>query len=277
MTQATTLNSIWMPDMLVGAIFLAAAWLRGKKGLYQSLMPLVVTIASLICAVFTSAVLTGPVTELISPVVEDIILQTVHLENLPADDLEHLTALLSDTQAMTEKLESILPDRMLPMIRGVGIDLKDFVSELMEKVKDTETLSGFLNEEQLSRLEGVGINLRNMTGEMRGTARSALDVEAILFTAMFSLARRLTSLVVHFLLWLLSLVFFRIVFTMLKNILGVTVRLPVIGWADFLGGAALGILECGIILFVVGWLARFFGFTALHDIGVGTRLYSIFF
>lgn len=277
MTQATTLSAVWIPDMLVGAVLLAAAWLRGKKGLYHSLMPLVVTVASLICAVFASAVLTEPVTELVYPVVEDIVLRTVHTENLPTEDFEQLSALISDVDGMTQKLEELLPGRMVPMLTGLGVNLKEFLSELIGNIKSAETLNTYLNEEQLSKLKGLGINLRDVTGEMQGAVRTAVDVETILFTAVFSLARRLTSLAVHFFLWLLSLMFFRVVFTMLKNILGLTVRLPVIGWADWLGGAALGILECGILLFVVGWLARFFGFTVLHDIGAGTRLYALFF
>ncbi len=277
MTQATTLSTLCIPDMLVGAILLAAGWMRAKKGLYHSLMPLVVTISSLVCAVFASAVLTEPVTELIYPVVEDLVIQTVHIEKLPTEDLEYLSALISDTDGMTAKLEELLPGRMMPMLTSLGVDLKEFLSELMGKIKGSETFGTYLNEEQLSKLEELGINLRSVTGEMRGAARSALDVEAILFTAIFSLTRRLTSLAVHFVLWLLSLVFFRAVFTALKNVLGLTVRLPVIGWADSLGGAVLGVLECGIILFVIGWLARFFGFSALHNIGLGTKLYSLFF
>ena len=136
MTQATTLSTLCIPDMLVGAILLAAAWLRGRKGLYQSLMPLVVTIASLVCAVFASAILTEPVTELVYPVVEDIVIRTVHVENLPTEDLEYLSALISDTEGMTEKLEELLPGRMLPMLTGLGVDLKEFLSELMENIKE---------------------------------------------------------------------------------------------------------------------------------------------
>ena len=163
------------------------------------------------------------------------------------------------------------------MLTGLGVDLKEFLSELMENIKNSETFAAYLNEEQLLKLEKLGINLRNATGEMRGAARSALDVEAILFTAIFSLTRRLTSLAVHFILWFVSLIFFRVVFTWLKNILGLPFRLPVIGWADHLGGAALGALECAVLLFVIGWLAKFFGFTVLHDLGLGTKLYSFFF
>lgn len=277
MIQATTLSAVWIPDMLVGAVLLAAAWLRGKKGLYHSLMPLVVTIASLICAIFASAVLTEPVTELVYPVVEDAVLRTVHTENLPTENLEQLSVLISDVEGMTQQLEELLPGRMIPMLTGLGVDLKEFLSELIGTVKNSGTLGTYLNAEQLAKLEGVGIDLRNVTGELRGSVRTAVDVETILFTAVFSLARRLTSVAVHFFLWLLSLIFFRVVFTVLKNMLGLTVRLPVIGWADWLGGAALGVLECGILLFVIGWLARFLGFTALHDMGAGTRLYALFF
>ena len=261
-------------DMLVGAILLAAAWLGGRRGLYRSLMPLIVTIASVVCAIFVSAALTEPVTDLVYPVVEDMILPVIHLENLPTEELESMVTLAEDVTALSEKLKTLLPEEMLPMIAGLGVDLKEFLTELLGKIRDSETISEYLSEKQLTKLEGIGVHLKTVTGAV---ARSVPDVETILFTAVFSLIRRVTSLVIHFFLWLAALVFFRVVFTFLKNALGLTFRLPVIGWADALGGAALGFLECAVVLLVAGWLARCLGFTALHDMGMGTSLYSIFF
>jgi hypothetical protein len=67
------------------------------------------------------------------------------------------------------------------------------------------------------------------------------------------------------------------VFTIIVNTLGLAFKLPVIGWVDKLGGAALGIVECGVALFIAGWLLSFIGFTALHDMAEGTIIFSLFF
>ena len=276
MTQAA-MGVPWMLDMLVGAILLAAAYLKGRRGLYNSLMPLVVSVASLLCAVFVSAALTGPVTDLVYPMVEDWVVPAIRLDKLSTEDLENAMTIMTDTDAMVSKLEELLPKDMRPMLSRLGMDLKTFLSELMGKIRESGTINSYLSEAQLEKLAGIGVNLKAATGDVRSAARSALDMESILFTAIFSLARRVTSLVVHFFLWLVSLIFFRIVFTVLKNVFGMTFRLPVIGWANALGGAALGALECAVILFIIGWLASFLGFTALHDMGGGTKLYQLFF
>ena len=54
----TLVSYPWMLDLLVGVILLACACIKGVKGIYKSLMPLAVIVASVICATFLSAILT---------------------------------------------------------------------------------------------------------------------------------------------------------------------------------------------------------------------------
>ena len=53
----TLVSYPWMLDLLVGVILLACACIKGVKGIYKSLMPLAVIVASVICATFLSAIL----------------------------------------------------------------------------------------------------------------------------------------------------------------------------------------------------------------------------
>ena len=129
---------------------------------------------------------------------------------------------------------------------------------------------------------GVEINLLTVG---RGTAISEMldyfgleaSEKAVLFSTVFSLTHRLTSIAVHFLLWCFFCTLFLAVFTIIVNTFGLAFKLPVIGWVDKLGGAALGAVECGVVLFILGWFANLIGFTVLHDMGSGTVIYSLFF
>ena len=141
---------------------------------------------------------------------------------------------------------------------------------------ENEKITG-LTPEQMDKLRELGVELKSAAGDVLDATGSALDVEAVLFSTVFSLTRRLTSMAVHFLLWCFFCTLFLAVFTIIVNTFGLAFKLPVIGWVDKLGGAALGAVECGVVLFILGWFANLIGFTVLHDMGSGTVIYSLFF
>ena len=71
-------------------------------------------------------------------------------------------------------------------------------------------------------------------------------------------AYRLTETVVRWAIRILGFVLLYLLFTLLKNALHCTVKLPVIGWVDKLGGAVLGAAECAAVLLITGVLLKFF-------------------
>ena len=267
----------WMLDAMIGVILLACACVTGVKGLYKSLMPLVITVVSVVCALFLSAALTGAVTDMVYPVVEDRVVSAIHLDKIPEEILEEFASYAAAPEKLAEQVTDMLPEKMLPTLSRLGVDVKEFLSENWEKAKNSETVHEYITQEQIDKLHALGIDLKSAAEDVLNATDSALDVEAVLFSTVFSLTRRLTSMAVHFLLWCFFCVLFLAVLTIIVNTLGLAFELPVIGWVDKVGGAVLGAVECGVVLFILGWLANLIGFTVLHDMGSGTVIYSLFF
>ena len=168
--------------------------------------------------------------------------------------------------------------------------MADFLVENYEVIKEEskETLEtevyGYLTEEQIEKLKEKGVELKVKSLELKdaadtvlSTTKLAMNAEAILFSVVFPVTYRLTAMAVHGFLWCVFSVLFIASLTTIKNVAGLAFKLPVIGWVDKLGGAAIGAIEYGIIMFVIGWLLRMFGFMTLHELGQGSIIFSKFF
>lgn len=289
-TGETIANTIWVLDLIVVIILLAGACVKAVKGLYASLMPLVITILSFVLAMFASSVLTESVTQMVYPVVEDKVIEAIHLDEIPAEDLAAFTNHITDPEALIEDVKKLLPERTLPMMSYFQDDLVEFLIEnyeiIKEESKDTlETeVYGYLTEEQIKKLEELGVDLKVKGIELKdaadtvlSTTKMAMNAEAALFSVVFPVTYRLTALFVHGFLWCVFSVLFIASLTTIKNVTGLAFKLPVIGWVDKLGGAVIGAIQYGIILFLIGWLLRMFGFMTLHELGQGSILFSKFF
>lgn len=283
-------NITWVLDLIALIILLTGAAIRAVKGLYNSLMPLVITILAFVLAMFASAVLTEPVTELVYPMVEDKVIEAIHLDEIPSKDLAAFTNHITDPEALIEDVKKLLPEKMIPMVSYFQEDLVVFLEENYQDIKEKskevleKDIYGYLTDDQIKKLEELGVEvkvkgleLKDAADTVLSTTKVAVNAEAILFSIVFPVTYRLTAMAVHGFLWCVFSVLFTASLTTIKNVTGFAFKLPVIGWVDKIGGAAIGAVEYGLILFVVGWILRVFGFMTLHDLGEGTLLFSRFF
>ena len=289
-TGESVSNVLWVLDLIIVILLLTGACIKAVKGLYSSLMPLVITLLSFVLAMFCSAVLTESVTQIVYPIVEDKVIEAIHLDEIPAADLAAFTNHITNPEALIEDVKKLLPERTEPMLSYFEDDLVEFLVENYELIKkeSKETLEtevyGYLTEDQIKKLEEMGVELKvkgvelkDATDTILSTTKMAMNAEAILFSVVFPVTYRLTALFVHGVLWCVFSVLFIASLTTIKNVTGLAFKLPVIGWVDKLGGAALGAIQYGIVLFVIGWLLRMFGFMTLHELGQGSILFSKFF
>lgn len=289
-TGEAAANVVWVLDLIIVIILLTGACIKAVKGLYSSLMPLAITVLSFVLAMFCSAILTESITQRIYPIVEDKVIEAIHLDEIPAEDLAAFTNHITNPKALINDVKNLLPERTEPMLSYFEDDLVEFLEENYELIKDKskDTLEnevyGYLTEEQIKKLQETGVEikvkgleLKDATDTVLSTTKMAMNAEAILFSVVFPVTYRLTALFVHGILWCVFSVLFIVCLTTIKNVTGLAFKLPVIGWVDKLGGAALGAIQYGIILFVVGWLLRMFGFMTLHELGQGSILFSKFF
>lgn len=263
-------NYPWAADVILAAVFLSAACIKGAKGLYKMLMPALVMILSLICATILSSVLTKPVTDFVYPMVEDQVIAKLDLENLSQEKAEKMLSRIQDEADLSEFVENFLPEKTVSDAQKMGVNIKKFMQKTAKKLRENDSFVFDLTEKQIEKLEQAGIEVKESVGA--ATTQTALKAEGALLSVTFTLARRLTETAVHYILWIILAIVFMLIFTVLKNAMNLVFELPVIGWVDKLGGALVGIAECALGVLVVCWLLRLFGVTALQELAEGTKL-----
>lgn len=110
-------------DIIVGVVFLCWAVLAGERGLYRSLVPLIVTVIAVAGAAGLSAVLRDTVTESVYPWAWEQLSRRIDLSTIRTDRLEEGLS----------QLEKLLPDSVLNTAEELGVDLKDLAEGLREE------------------------------------------------------------------------------------------------------------------------------------------------
>ncbi len=259
------MDTVLLMDIVVGAVFLISVFAGGARGLYKSLMPLMVTVAAMVGAVLLSNVLTPVVTEAVYPKVEDKVVENLR-ENLA--ELQEDLLISAEADVIGGKVKELLPESLLKLGEKFGA-LEEDLSSFAQNVG--ESAGKLLTPEQREKLQGIGVELREETES------AAEGVRVAVFAAAFETAHRLTESIVRWVIRILGFILLYVLFTLLKNAFRFTVDLPVISWVDWLGGAALGAVECAAVLLIAGWLLDLFGVTALHELSEGTKIAHFFF
>ena len=93
---------------------------------------------------------------------------------------------------------------------------------------------------------------------------------------MDALLRSVAETLAHIALFLVIFLLLLLLLNLLRRALGWAFRLPAIRWADVLGGALLGAVECAVVLWIVCAVAGLFDGGRLRALAEGTHLLSIF-
>ncbi|MCD7786723.1 MAG: CvpA family protein [Oscillospiraceae bacterium] len=212
-------------DAAVAAIFCICALVKGCRGLYRSLMSLLVFLAAMLGAYLLSRSLADTVTALVYPWVQ------AHIS--PAAP-EAAALQTTDAAVMTGLVEQSFPDALLRFMRNLGMETQDFIARAM--------------------------------GSPTTTAQEIVE------SAAAEMLLQATRTLVRAGLFLLSFLLLLFLLTLLKNALGLTTRLPVIHFADRLGGAAFGIAECALALYALLWLANLLQIEGLLHLAAQSRI-----
>lgn len=223
MEHITNGGALW-PDAVVAGLFLIFILWQGRRGLSRSLLPLAVTVASLLGAALFSKALTPAAAGLLLPALEKRLAGRVDLSALAGLQLPELT----------ETLEGLLPERLGALLERLGLSVQRAAEEAV--------------------------------GAASGSVRTAVDA------MLASVAETLAHAGLFILIFLLLL----LLLNLLRRALGWAFRLPVIRWADVLGGALLGAAECAITLWICCAVLGLFDGGRLRALAEGTRLLSIF-
>lgn len=216
-------------DGIVAALFLLSAYLKGKKGLYKSLMSLIVALVTLIGAGFLSRLIAPAITTVVYPMVEKSVFAKLDFSRIQ----------ISNRLSMADQLESLLPQMLVNLLGKLGVDLNAVLAEAV-----------------------------------KGSA--AASISDLAATAASGVLYKATAAVVRFVLFCICFIALPIVLNLLKKTMGLAVKLPVIRWVDKLGGAALGFIECAVVLYLVCWMLGLFVPKTIEKLADGTHLLSFF-
>jgi len=207
------MNTALVLDIIFAAALILSVLIGAKRGLFKSLMSLVVIIAALIGASFFANMFTEPVTDFVMPKVEQKVEAWLDIPEGMGSNL--LNGVLSSNSNTSDKASQILEklERF-----GAGSAFLDSVQEATDKATDT--------------------------------------VEDAVTDAATAAARAVVKTIVHAALFLAFYLILSIVLKLVAKLLDAALdKIPVVNKVNSIGGAAIGLVECVLMLFVICYLA----------------------
>lgn len=224
-------NAIIVDGVLAVAL-LAGVLIGAKRGLFKSLMGLIVVVAALFGAVWLADTLTEPITDIIAPKVED-----------------------SLVRSFSEALERKSTDAA-----GEG---RQELAEALEKY-------GIPKETTQKLLSPLTSAAQDMVGSAKQKAVEAFR------EAVSASVRKIVRGTVHTVLVFVLYIVLLFVLKLLARLLDHVFDLPVLSTVNDIGGAAIGLLETALVLFVAVHVAARLGVEAVAKPADGAVLLPFF-
>lgn len=238
MDAAMILDLVIIAVLAVGLI--VGAW----RGLLASLAGLVIFVAALVGAAVIASALTAPVTEFVRPVMEHRIEEKVD------------AAMVSQEEG-TASSQAPVVEGTAPSIPGETGDTGSMNNAGTPGDMSTdETGDSSILQRAQEILEAMGYRKGVQESVSEKVQETVRDTSVSLVTA---LANSLLETVVHTVLFLLSFAVLTLVLRLVVKMLDLMARLPGIHMLNSLGGAAVGLAESVLILFLLFWVLDRFG------------------
>lgn len=239
MDAAMILDLVIIAVLAVGLIF--GAW----RGLLASLAGLVIFVAALVGAAVIASALTAPVTEFVRPMMESRI-------------EEKIDAAMVSQEEGTASPQAPVVEGIVPSVSGQAGDTGS-----MNNAGTPGDMSTDESEEDSSILQQAQEILAAM-GYRKGVQESVSEkvqetVRDTSVSLVTALVGSLLETVVHTVLFLLSFAVLTLVLRLVVKMLDLMARLPGIHMLNSLGGAAVGLAESILILFLLFWVLDRFG------------------
>lgn len=238
MDAAMILDLVIIAVLAVGLI--VGAW----RGLLASLAGLVIFVAALVGAAVIASALTAPVTEFVRPVMEHRIEEKVD------------AAMVSQEEG-TASPQAPVVEGTAPSIPGQSGDTGSMNNAGTPGDTSTdEEEDGSILQRAQEILEAMGYRKGVQESVSEKVQETVRDTSVSLVTALVG---SLLETVVHTVLFLLSFVVLTLVLRLVVKMLDLMARLPGIHMLNSLGGAAVGLAESVLILFLLFWVLDRFG------------------
>ncbi|MGE4276628.1 MAG: CvpA family protein [Lawsonibacter sp.] len=217
-------------DIVIAALLLLAAWRGYRKGFVLTLCGFLAIFVAFIGATMVSNSLSGPVSRIIQPVVENNI-QQIFLQHLPLEtEVTDSTDSSIDSSGANGTNET----------NETGTDTSSnavevSLQEALNLLKDSSLYKGFADAFQQAVNNGM----------VSATVNAA-----------HTIADYVSKQIAQSVLFLVSFVLILVLWFFLSHALDLAFRLPVLSTLNHWSGAALGLLKGGLLLFIACWLLK---------------------
>lgn len=217
-------------NVIVAAALLGFGIAGAARGLFRSLAGLLILILSLVGAGLMADVLTEPVTKVVQPAI------VRHLE---------------------KKIDAAVQTPSEPTLgdsgqSGTGAEASGAASSAQEQ--EPEDLLSKLEAGRLLKLLGVDDTLR---GRLAQQAQETVHQTGV--TIAVAVAEAMAQSLVHALLFVLCFFILLLVLRLVAGAMDLLMKLPGLHFCNRLGGAALGLVEGALAIFLAIWVLRRLG------------------
>ena len=232
------MNRAVIIDVIVAALLLFAVVAGARRGLFRTLAGLVIVIVALVGAGLLADLCTAPVTRVVRPAIAE------HFEKKIDEAVSEpeLTPPETDPAEPGDPREES-PQELLDKLEA---------GRLLQALGVDDTLSGSLAQQAQQTVHDTGVSIVSAVAQ----AMAESVIHAVLF-------------VVFFLLLL-------VVLNLAAKAMDLLLKLPGLHFCNRLGGAAVGLLEGALLLFLAIWALRRLGVSFETDTVNATYLLSFF-
>ena len=93
-----------------------------------------------------------------------------------------------------EMADEIISEDTQKILVMLKVDLKQFLQDAWEQAEVAEKVQDYLSDDQIEKLKNIGIDIKTASDTAIDATKSALNAEAVFFSAIFSLMYRLVSI-----------------------------------------------------------------------------------
>lgn len=236
-------------DVIVAAVLIGFLISGGRRGLFRSLAGLVILIVALVGAGMAASAFTPPAAKYVSPFLEKRVAEKV--DAVLAGDRGDASVSGAQEPSIPEAGSAAASSAAVPEEEPspqVGLEAQ----RILKLLHLDDDPAGNLAQTVQKRVRDTGVSV----------------VSAV--------AQSLAETVIHTLIFLLAFVLLLVLLNVLMHAMNLVLKLPGLHLLNTLGGAALGLLEGGLALFLAVWLLRRFGVSFETQTVAGTHLLCFF-
>ena len=249
------LQSHWFPDVLILIVIILFAVIKGIKGFFKCVIPVIILIASLVGAYFLTPLVEPAAQEKLIPFVEKRVVEKMDAVELGTigdlsdligknDDKESKSGnkdISSADDSLAESIIGSLPDGIKELVEKYGVNVGDTVKEQIDDIKIGDGI-----KDQMTK---------SVAALVTTAAKKAIHTGCYVVIALALL----------------------LVLSILKLVIDPVIKkTPVVSQANKTAGAILGVLEAILLVYLAVSIMKLFNICDIVTVAKDTYLLKLF-